>query len=231
MSAKGITTYWRKRWREGRIGFHQSEFDRHLVRFGPEVLGLRGSAVDEIGKVNTPRILVPLCGKSLDLLWLRDHGAKVTGVELAPEACTAFLSENKLPENPVDGIEGFRRFTSPGLELLEGDLFNLPAKRFDGIWDRAALIAIPPDHRRRYAKHLTKRLGCGKSILLVTIEYDRTRMEGPPFSIPEQEIENLYPDAEIEKLNEAELPESAEKFSIPWMIERVHRVQAREKAR
>jgi len=230
MFSKGITEYWRKRWREGRIGFHQDEVDRHLVRFGPSVLGLSNSSLTEQCGVSTPRILVPLCGKSLDLLWLRDHGAQVTGVEIAPEACAAFLAENRLPESPNDVVGGFRRFTSPGLELLEGDLFDLPAMRFDRVWDRAALIAIPPDQRQRYAKHLTDRLCCGGSILLVTIEYDRSEMQGPPHSVTEEEIQHLYPNADIERLNEEELPESAERFSIRWLIERVHRVQIIETA-
>jgi len=142
--------YWRRRWREGRIGFHQEAIDPHLLRHLP---GL----ADRVGAAHPPlRTLVPLCGKSRDLLWLGEEGHRVTGVEIAPEACALCASEQQLsPLSPPAGAERAWRRDLPGggrLDLLQGDILDLPTPSPDGegdagpgwdlIWDRAALIAL-----------------------------------------------------------------------------------------
>jgi len=208
------TSYWRRRWREGRIGFHLEEPHRHLVRFFPE---LAGSVAREV--------LVPLCGKSVDLIWLRDQGHRVTGVEIAPEACQAFLTENSLSATPRDQGK-FRVWSLPGLTLLQGDFFKLERDDFDLVWDRAALVALPQEMRPAYAERLVERLLPGGAILLVTVEYDPAEMEGPPFSVPAAEVAELFGAYRPELLlEESQDFDGAERFGLSWLKQRVHRIR------
>src|SRR5271168_4030892 len=78
--------FWHDRWRTGQIGFHQSAVDRHLAAHWPTLELAAASPV-----------FVPLCGKSLDLLWLRDRGHAVLGVELSAVAVESFCMENAVP--------------------------------------------------------------------------------------------------------------------------------------
>jgi thiopurine S-methyltransferase len=205
--------YWRKRWREGQIGFHQGEVHRHLIRFWPE---LAGSITREV--------LVPLCGKSLDLAWLRDQGHRVTGVEIAPEACLAFLAENQL--SAPEQVEGaFRTWRLPGLTLQNGDFFLYERDDFDLVWDRAALVALSAETRPKYADHLVERLLPGGKILLVTIVYDPAEMEGPPYSVPDEEVGVLFRGLEVEPLLvESQDREGSERFGLTHLEQRVYRI-------
>ena len=42
-------------------------------------------------------IFVPLCGKTLDLIWLNEKGHTVMGCELSEVAAKQFFEENKIP--------------------------------------------------------------------------------------------------------------------------------------
>lgn len=173
---------WLARWREGRIGFHLDAVNPHLVRH-VEALPAPGS-----------RLFVPLCGKSVDMRWLWERGHRVVGVELSDLAVRAFFEEQKVaPE--IDRVAAFERFRHGGIEVLCGDFFALDAAvlgRVDGVWDRAALIALPPPMRARYVAHLVRLLPAEVRILLVTCEYVETEMEPPPHSVREAEVRALY---------------------------------------
>src|SRR4051812_24064773 len=83
--------YWLKRWREGRTGFHLTDFNPLLTAH---------SAVFN----DATRVLVPLCGKSADLEWLVTRGYVVVGVELVELAAQAFFAERDLaPKRRQDG--------------------------------------------------------------------------------------------------------------------------------
>ncbi len=184
--------HWLDRWEEGRIGFHQPQVNTHLTRFWPE-LAPKGP------------VFVPLCGKSLDMLWLRAQGHPVLGVELAPRAVEAFFSENRLqPEITEHGP--FQRWACDGLVLLQGDFFDLqPQDLADvtAVYDRASLIALPPDMRRDYARHMQRILPPGAVTLLITMEYPAGEMQGPPFSVGEDEVRRLYQGAaKVEQLTD-----------------------------
>ena len=143
----------------------------------------------EIGK---PSVLVPLCGKSLDLLWLEGQGHDVVGVEVAEEAVQAFHEENGRPLEWVGSDP--RRARSGRIDLLVADFFDLrPADvgSVGGVYDRAALIALPRGQRRDYVAAL-RRLAPAAPLLLVTIDYPEQEMEGPPFSVPPAEVERLF---------------------------------------
>ncbi len=77
--------FWHKRWADNQIGFHQGQVNSYLQTHWP-ALGL------ETGS----RVLVPLCGKSLDLVWLAGQGYRVLGVELSRRAVEDFFREHGL---------------------------------------------------------------------------------------------------------------------------------------
>lgn len=175
--------FWHERWEHQQIGFHQAEINSHLQAFW--------------GHMQVPaasRIFVPLCGKSRDMLWLRSQGLLVTGIEISPIAVHDFFAENGL--EPIVTQQGpFERWECDGLVILLGDFFHLSAADLAdcaGVFDRASLIALPPDMRTRYAQHLTKILPPAVQILLITLEYDQREMKGPPFSVHEAEVRDFY---------------------------------------
>lgn len=174
--------FWRARWKEGAIGFHQAEINVHLQRFWPTL------QLDPA----TP-VFVPLCGKSLDLLWLRQQGHPVLGVELSAIAVEAFFQEHGLPA--VQSRQGpFTRWECDQLVILCGDFFALVPEdvaELRCVYDRASLIALPPALRQRYMAHLEQLFPTPLPTLLVTLEYDQAQMDGPPFCVEEQELDRL----------------------------------------
>jgi thiopurine S-methyltransferase len=175
--------FWRARWRTGQIGFHQSAPDRHLAEFWPRLKLPPDSSV-----------FVPLCGKSLDLLWLRDNGHSVSGVELSAIALESFCMENGiLTRRRI--LADFERYEAAGLELFCGDYFSLNSGilgAIDAVYDRAALISWTPQMRLAYVKQATALVRRGAQILLVTLEYPPEQMAGPPFPVTSEEVRRLY---------------------------------------
>lgn len=175
--------FWHARWQRGETGWHQQEVNAYLETHWPE-LGLAAGA----------RVFVPLCGKSLDLVWLADQGHAVVGVELSETAAAAFFEEQGVMPC-VSDLPDFRRYRGEGIEILCGDLFDLrPEHLADvaAVFDRAALIALPPTMRARYAAHLHGILPAMADTLLITLDYDQERMAGPPFAVTRDEVERLY---------------------------------------
>ena len=138
-------------------------------------------------------VFVPLCGKSLDMLWLRKRHP-VLGVELSPIAVSAFFAENGLVAERREE-SGFLVYEADGLQLLCGDFFNLQPEQLQhvrGVYDRASLTALPPDLRTRYVASLSDLLPGSVPMLLVTMEYEQQQMQGPPFAVHEKEIHDLF---------------------------------------
>jgi thiopurine S-methyltransferase len=180
--------FWLNRWRNGQIGFHQPHVDPSLERHWPALdLGRSGPAGGQ-------RVFVPLCGKSLDMLWLRDRGHFVTGVELAAPALEAFCLENGIPARRRARGD-FDVYEAEDLELFRGDFFKLtPAILGDAAatYDRAALISWTAELRPAYVEHIGVLTRPGTRMLLITLEYVQAQMPGPPFSVGRDEVERLY---------------------------------------
>jgi len=190
--------FWHERWESGQLGFHQAEVNAQLAKYW-ERLALPKDAP----------VFVPLCGKSLDMSWLRDRGHPVVGIELSPIALQDYFDAAAISySREAANDDAFERFTAPGYDLYCGDFFHLEAAHLAavrGVYDRAALIALPPEMRARYAARMIEILPVEASILLSTIEYDQDKMNGPPHSVPPAEVESLFGDAfESESLIESE---------------------------
>lgn len=175
--------FWRQRWREGRVGFHQDRVTPLLEQYWDAVDIPPGECV-----------FVPLAGKSLDMLWLAARGYRVLGVELSHLAVEQFFSEHQLLPTRRDSAYG-SHYVAGDIELVCGDAFALDADalgRCAGVYDRAALIALPTNLRERYAHQLYARLPPGCRGLLVTLDYPPHEKSGPPFPVDEDEVRHLY---------------------------------------
>ncbi len=139
-------------------------------------------------------VLVPLCGKSLDLAWLADRGHRVIGVEVSEKAIEEFLDENDR-DYTLTSKSSFRIYRTGNITLWAGDFFNLEAAwlpHIAAIYDKASLIALPGRLREQYARKLIGLSSAGTRILMNTFEYPSSEMNGPPFAVFEEEIENLF---------------------------------------
>lgn len=184
--------FWQARWAQGQIGFHLQEVNPYLQQHWPSLSIAPGS-----------QVLVPLCGKSLDMAWLAGQGLRVLGVELADRAVEDFFAEQGLqPEVEQQGV--LRLYRAAGVEIYYGDFFNVQAEHVAGctaLYDRAALIALPETMRARYVEHLAAILPGNCRGLLVSLEYAQEDMSGPPFSVSQAEIDaRLSPYWQIELL-------------------------------
>lgn len=157
----GDNQLWLECWRERRTDFHQSEVNPLLSRFWPSLKLVHGS-----------RVFVPLCGKSLDMIWLAQQGHEVLGVELSPVAVEDFFRENGL--QPVKRQAGqFTLWSHGKLGILCGDYFALTADDigiFDTVYDRAALTALPENVRGLYVAQLGRLVPKSAVVFLLTIE-------------------------------------------------------------
>ncbi len=178
--------FWHERWAANQIGFHRDSFNPVLDKWWNAI---------EAG--TDARVLVPLCGKSLDMLWLVKNGHHVTGVELSPVAVESFFREHAL-EPQISSSDGVDKLSTDRIEIYCGDFFQLTRAQLAGInalYDRAALVALPADLRIRYAKQLATLLPTDSRGLLVTLDYDAGQMDGPPFAVSPDEVSRLFGDA------------------------------------
>lgn len=174
--------FWHQRWQSGQIGFHTSKAHWALASHWPSL----GHAADE-------PVLVPLCGKTLDLRWLCERGHPVTGVELDPIAVNDFFSEwQREPQPIVEARHALTGLEAGGVRLWQGDFFAFqPGRCYRAFYDRAALIALPPAMRSRYVSKLRSCLDQDATGLLVAMEYDQHLKDGPPFSVPFEEVARM----------------------------------------
>jgi thiopurine S-methyltransferase len=190
--------FWHQRWRENQIGFHQSAPTPLLLKHWPSLDVPAGA-----------KVFVPLAGKSLDMAWFAAQGYSVLGVELSELAVQQFFAEHGLQPDIRDSKYG-RHYAAGGIELINGDAFGLDEsvlRDCAAVFDRAALIALPPELRVRYARELYAKLPAGCRGLVIALEYDQAEREGPPFSVPEDEIHgNFGHDWDIDLLERRPIP-------------------------
>jgi len=174
--------FWYSRWQTNQIGFHLSETNPLLVKHFPALNLPQGA-----------HVFLPLCGKSLDIHWLLAQGFCIVGVELSQIAVEALFADLKLSPT-VRKVGALTRYSANNIEIFNGDFFALSAQilgKVDAIYDRAALVALPEDMRKRYTAHLMA-ITQKAMQLLICFEYDQTIHAGPPFSISKVEVNEHY---------------------------------------
>lgn len=175
--------FWLERWRDGRTHFHQTRVTPLLQKYWPSL------AVPKGGKV-----LVPLCGKSLDMVWLAAQGHPVLGAELSQLAVEQFFAENELRPVTHESPYG-RHYVAGNIEIICGDIFDLDAQVLShcvGVYDRAALVALPEAMRADYVRHVYGQLSLAYRGLLITLDYPQEEMAGPPFSVVDAEVQAIF---------------------------------------
>lgn len=177
-----MTNPWLERWENDNTGWHEPAGN----------IGLK-----EYWRVTGHKVLVPLCGKSPDLLWLAQGGNEVVGVELSEIAVKAFFEEHRLEyEQTAAELPAYVANELP-ITLYCGDFFELRNEMCDAHYDRGALVALPPDLRPRYADHVSSLLERGAEQLIVTVEYDQDVVAGPPWSVDSDEVLGYWSDLEL----------------------------------
>lgn len=196
--------FWQRRWSRNEIGFHLNEVNPNLRRHWPDLRLPEGA-----------RVLVPLCGKSLDMPWLVEQGFAVLGVELSERAVEYFFAEQGL-DAEVSTRGEFKVYRAGVLEIRCGDFFTLSRSDVadcEGLYDRAALIALPAAMRQRYVEHLTSILTPSCQGLLVTLDYEQEQMPGPPFAVSDAEVrQSLGSHWDVELLERANVLDGNWKF-------------------
>jgi len=175
--------FWLERWENSETGFHREDANANLRRFWP--------------RLNLPpksTVFVPLCGRSSDMPLLAQNGHKIIGVELSDIAIKMFFEKQNLAPD-IRQQDGFDIWSAGPYELWVGDMFKLPGQLINNcsaVYDRASLVAFPREMQKDYSKLLAAHLAGQAQILLVSLSYDQTEMEGPPFSTPADRIEDLF---------------------------------------
>jgi len=211
--------FWLRRWNDNQIGFHVEGTNPLLVQYWPT-----------IASTGAKKVLVPLCGKSEDLRWLSEQGQDVVGVELSLLAAKAFAAEQGIiftetHEPPFTVLRGKH------ITYYVGDFFDFTREAegsFRLFYDRAALIALPPEVRPGYASHLVSLMEPQFDGLLIALEYDQSEMHGPPFTVPEAEVRRLFSEYDCSKLIEFDCLEEEPKFKargVTWMKEVVYHLK------
>ena len=189
--------FWHGRWESNQLGFHQ-EVPNPMMVAHADILALSPG----------DRVFLPLCGKTLDIGWFLSKGQHVVGAELS-ELAIEQLFEGLQVEPKRDPVGELVHYSAPSIDIFVGDIFSLNAATLGpvkAVYDRAALIALPADMRRRYAGHLVG-LTARAPQLLVSVEYDQSEMDGPPFSVVGEEVEQLYAHHyQLTKLASADVP-------------------------
>ena len=181
--------FWQARWQNNKIGFNQSDVHSYLTGYFSKLELASGS-----------RVFVPLCGKSIDMAWLASQGYDVVGVELVESAVKAFFTERDILPIVIEhandpNIKCYQgQLSGQTISIWAGDIFEItPADigLVDAVYDRAALIALPDDMRVKYCGQV-RHLSNNAPQLLITLEYDQGKRDGPPFSICEAHVSQYY---------------------------------------
>lgn len=178
--------FWHQRWQSNQIGFHLPNVNPLLVTHLPQL------AIPQIHGVK-PRLLLPLCGKTMDIAWCISQGFDVVGIELSAIAVEALFEQLKLVPTLKNTID-YKIYSSNNITIFQGDFFAISASmigKVDAVYDRAALVALPHEMRHDYANHLITISACAPQ-LLISFEYDQSCLSGPPFCVSNEEIDSLY---------------------------------------
>lgn len=188
--------FWLERWQQDQLGWHLPDTNPLLEKHWATLGITRGAAV-----------FVPLCGKSLDMRYLESLGHAVTGIELSEKAIGAYFEEGGETPERTDGFY-LTRYQGERTTLYCGDFFDLSAPDILGVravYDRGGLVALPPVLREQYADHMLRVIPEHAHILLIALEYDQSRVGGPPHSVTEAEVARLFGErCRIECLERAE---------------------------
>ena len=195
-------TFWHDRWKNQLTGWHRVEYNDLMVKHWPFLNAPDGGEV-----------LVPLCGKSLDMLWLAEQGYSIVGMDMVEQAVQTFFTENQLSPESIQ-FGKLVKHSSPPFTIFQGDVFDLEAGTVQAdVWyDRAAMIAIPPSTRESYVQQIRQQTKAGAVGLLITFTYPQHEMDGPPFSLTDEDVFTLFSNGfDVELLERMDLEDEKDR--------------------
>jgi thiopurine S-methyltransferase len=141
-------------------------------------------------------VLVPLCGKTFDIDWLAQQGYYPIGVDVSEIALKGIMSRQS-QSFTCTSKGAFNRYASSCMELWCGDILKIRKDwlpNIEAVYDKAALIALPPSRRQQYANRVQTLMQPESPMLLNCFEYSAEEMSGPPFAVFTDELNELYGD-------------------------------------
>ncbi|ASP49156.1 thiopurine S-methyltransferase [Cognaticolwellia beringensis] len=208
-------SFWHKCWERNTLGFHQRDVHPLLSQY-----------FEKLTLPSDRHVFVPLCGKTLDMAYLARF-MQVTGNELSDIACKDFFLENNI-EYQKQTLGAFEQFSCPQLVLLQGDFFKLSSKAIDSIdwiYDRAALIALPTAMQQQYVDHLRTFFSTQTRLFLVTVEFPKEQLNGPPFAVTESDVKSLFSGFNIEYVAKNEIKDkqfAQRTFEVDYLLEKLY---------
>lgn len=173
---------WKAKWERNDIAFHQDIVNPLLQRF-----------LSRLGLSAGDFIVVPLCGKSLDMSWMARMGFRVIGIEISDIAIRSYFEALRVvPKRRRHGR--FVHWWHGNAEIWCGDIFDLTScdlGEVKALYDCAALTALPTKVRGRYVKHFYEKLPQATEILLITTETPDERRFNSALMI-DSEVSALY---------------------------------------
>ena len=210
--------FWLEKWQNNQTGFHKSSVHPLLIKY-----------LNSLSLEKGDTVFVPLCGKSIDMLWLNDLGYKVIGVELSELAVEQLFAENQINFTKIFE-EKFVHYEYQNIRIYQGDFFNLNHDMLENtkaVYDRAAFIALPDDIAKRYTKKMYELFNENVKTLLITLEFEKKRgPTGPPFSTTIEKVNQFYKDYfNIRLLEEIDIINEEPKFQeqgCDFLLERCY---------
>lgn len=141
------------------------------------------------------KIFVPLCGRSIDMSWIRAQGHAILGIECAESAVKSYFELHYHDYKLIPHFNAYTTYEADLCTILVGDFFHLDTKFTEdclGCYDRASLVAMPAKMRIDYSQKMAQLMPPGSRTLLLTFEYETPDVIGPPFSVKALEIQDLY---------------------------------------
>lgn len=174
--------FWHQKWQDNKIGFHEGKPNELLVdNFAKS--GIKANS----------RIFIPLCGKTIDIAWFLQQGQQVVGAELSEVAIEQLFTQLDVTPS-ITIIGNLKHYQYENIDIFVGNIFDISRDfigQIDAIYDRAALVALPEEMRIQYTQHMMD-ITNNAPQLLICFEYDQSLMNGPPFSVNENEVRNHY---------------------------------------
>ena len=145
--------------------------------------------------------------------WLSQQGHGISGVEFVEKAVKEFFEDwSKVPSQT--SVKFGEKFAAENINVYLADFFKVQPDEapFSAWYDRAALVALPVALRTQYVEQLQKLTTSDAKGLMVTFDYPKDEMQGPPFALSDEDVEHFFsPFFHIERLQFTDLTEEEDR--------------------
>nr|BDT28302.1 thiopurine S-methyltransferase Se/Te detoxification family [Bacteriovorax sp. HI3] len=168
--------FWSDVWKEGVIRFHQKDYNQAMVHFFKDI------------DLKNKTVLIPLAGKTNDILFFLEKGANVTAIEFYEGAVEAFFKENAIAFTKKEHV-----YSGTNITFYAGDFFEYKNQTpFDVMYDRASQVVFNQNDRPRYYQHMSSLINARTILFSGAIDHQGPADYGPPFKISPEEVISAY---------------------------------------